>query len=271
MTRIDDLDTALRSLDPADRHVDPTTGRAHADLHTILATTATPVPGTVTPLRHRQARPVRRVALAGAAAAALTAALVTLPALTGGDPAFATWTATPTPVPAQQQPQAAADCRARLTDGAGAEYATELTTATIAVAESRGAWTTALLTGPGGFTALCITDSTDHLFDDGMIGSIGVATHSTTLDPRDLTATDLGAGTINNNDISLAAGRAGADITAVQYHSPTHGTVTASLSNGHFALWLPGNELENASSNGLPVEVTYGDGTTASVLLTLDN
>ena len=269
MTRIDDIDTALRSLDPADRHIDPTSARAHADLHTILATTAPPLPGT--PLRHRQGRPARRLALAGVAAAALTAALVTLPALTGGDQAFATWTATPTPVPAREQPEAAADCRTRLSDGAGPEYSARLANAEVAVAESRGVWTTVLLAGPDGFSALCTTDDSTHLFDDRMIGSMGVTTLTATPGPRDLQATVLGTGTIDGSGISLAAGESGSDITGIQYRSTTYGTVTATVSNGYFALWLPGTELENTPSNGLPGEVAYRDGTTATVLLTLGN
>lgn len=266
MTRIDDIDTALRSLDPADRHIYPTSGRAHADLHTILATTAPPLPGT--PLRHRQGRRTRRLALAGVAAA-LTAALVTLPALIGRDQAFATWTATPTPVPAQEQPEAATDCRTSLTDGAGPEYSARLASAEVAIAESRGVWTTVLLVGPDGFSALCTTDDSTHLFGDRLIGSMGVTTLTATPVPRDLQATVLGTGTIDGDGISLAAGEIGSEITGIQYRSTTYGNVIASVSNGYFALWLPGTEFDNATSNGLPVEVTYRDGTTATVLLTL--
>lgn len=271
MTRIDDIEAALRSLDPADRHIDPTAARARADLHTILAAPAvTPLPGTVTPVRPRHPRPIRRLALAGAAAAAITAALVTLPSLTGGDQAFATWTATPTPIPAQEQPEAAADCRTFLADGAGPEYAARLANAEVAVAENRGVWTTVVLVGPEGFSALCTTADSTHLFGDRMIGSAGVTTLTIAPGPRDLAATTLGTVTIDSDGISLAAGEAGSDITAIHYLSPTHGTVTASVSNGHFALWLPGTDFDNASSNGLPLEVTYRDGTTATTLLTLD-
>jgi hypothetical protein len=41
------------------------------------------------------------------------------------------------------------------------------------------------------------------------------------------------------------------------------------VNDGHFALWFPGNELQNASSQGVPLEVTYRDGTTATTRLTL--
>lgn len=88
--------------------------------------------------------------------------------------------------------------------------------------------------------------------------------------PRDLQATVLGTGTIDGSGILLAAGESGSDITGIQYRSSTtYGTVTATVSNGYFALWLPGTELENTPSNGLPVEVAYRDGTTATVLTSL--
>jgi hypothetical protein len=70
-------------------------------------------------------------------------------------------------------------------------------------------------------------------------------------------------------DISLAAGTAGSDVVGVIYKSRTHDAVTATVSPGHFALWLPGDELRNASSDGVEVEVTYQDGTTETRRLTL--
>ena len=45
--------------------------------------------------------------------------------------------------------------------------------------------------------------------------------------------------------------------------------MTATLSDEHFALWLPGTELENASSNGVELDVTYRDGSTGTNTLTL--
>lgn len=87
--------------------------------------------------------------------------------------------------------------------------------------------------------------------------------------PRELTATDLGTGTMSAGDISLAADAAGSDIVGVIYMSRTHEDVTATVSLGHFALWLPGDELRNASSDGVEVYVTYQDGTTGTSRLTL--
>jgi hypothetical protein len=71
-------------------------------------------------------------------------------------------------------------------------------------------------------------------------------------------------------EISLAAGHAGADVVGVVYRSQTHGDVTATVSHGRFALWLPGDELEDANAGeGVEVEVTYGDGSTGTSRLKL--
>jgi hypothetical protein len=43
--------------------------------------------------------------------------------------------------------------------------------------------------------------------------------------------------------------------------------VIATVAKGHFAFWLPGNELQNASEKGVPVDVTYRDGSTETQLL----
>ncbi len=70
-------------------------------------------------------------------------------------------------------------------------------------------------------------------------------------------------------DISLAASTAGSDVIEVVYHSRTHGNVDATVSSGHFALWFPGDELINASSHGVDVEMTYRDGSTNTSRLAL--
>jgi hypothetical protein len=263
MNRIHDIDATLRSLDPADPHVDPASARARSDLHAILATDPTSHP------RRRPWPSTRRVVLVGGMVAAATVALVTLPSLTGGDQAFATWAAAPEGMSAQQRAEAATDCRKNQKDGAGAEYAGDLSRADLVIAERRGVWTTVVLAGTDGFRALCIADDSARLFTDAMIGSIGTATDRAAPEPRELLATDLGVGTINAGDISLAAGAAGSDVVRVVYHSRTRGDVTATVNQGHFALWFPGDELMDASSDGVEVEVTYRDATTATSRLTL--
>jgi hypothetical protein len=121
--------------------------------------------------------------------------------------------------------------------------------------------------GNDGFAVLCITDDSSSWFDRGMIGSIGAPPDWTPPGPRELRARDLGRGTMSAGDISLAAGDAGSDVAGVVYRSPVHGEVTATLSKGKFAFWLPGGELEHASSSGVDVDVTYRDGSTGTTRL----
>lgn len=269
MTRTHLIAAALRSLDPADQDVDPSSVRARSDLHAILATDPAPdprqlpwPPATGVGRPRGPARTTRRLALVAAMAAAVTAAMVALPSLTGGDQAFATWTAVPAGMSAQHRAEAAAGCRESQEDGPGSEYAADLDGAELVIAERRGVWTTVVLAGTDGFSATCITDDSANLFADGMIGSMGTPAGYAAPAPREMFATDLGTGTMDAGDISLAAGRAGSDVVGVVYRSRAHGDVTATVNQGHFALWFPGDELMDAASNGVEVEVTYRDGTT---------
>lgn len=277
MTRNQDIDTLLRSLDAADHGGPFNSQRARTDLHRILCTD--PAPGlserpalTIAGNDRRSrgtGRTSRRVAVVGGMVAVATAGMIILPSLSGGDPAFASWTSAPTGMTEEDRASAAAECRASKKDVGGGMYAADVGSADVAIAEWRGVWTTVVLAGKDGFSALCITDDVVSLFGRGMIGSVGKPAAYTVPGPRELTATALGTGTMSAGDISLAAGTAGSEIIGVIYKSRTHEDVTATVSRGHFALWLPGDELRNASSDGIEVEVTYRDGTTGTSRLTL--
>lgn len=266
MTRTRDITAALRSLDAADGDFDPAQ-QARADLRHILA--SDPVQTSAPSSGHRARRTRRRFALAGGMVAAVTAAAVTLPSLAGGDKAFATWTRVPGGMTAHERAEAGDDCRARQEGGAGAEYAEDLRTAEPVIAERRGVWTTVVLAGPGGFSALCITDDSAHLFSKGMIGSLGPSASYTAPEPRDVVATDLGSGAVGSRELSLAAGTAGSDVAGIAFRSRDHGRVAATVSNGRFALWLPGDEFQDAAGDGVEFEVTYRDGSTDTIVLTL--
>jgi hypothetical protein len=92
-------------------------------------------------------------------------------------------------------------------------------------------------TGADGFSAMCITDDSAHLFANAMIGSIGTPTDFAAPAPYQLVATDLGAGTMGAGDVSLAAGAAGSEVVNVVYRSREHGDVAATVDQGRFALW----------------------------------
>lgn len=262
MTRTTDALATLRTLDPADPDVDPHSPRARAELERILATDPGRR-GAGTPARGRTRRGVRLAAAAGATAVTAGAAFVIIPSLTGGDHAFASWTATPSGMSTQAAADAAAGCRSAQLDGPGERYDDDLRGADVAIAERRGEWTLVTLVGADGFSALCITDESTPLFRS-WIGSIGALGDRAAPGPRELVATDLGMGIVNNRELSVAAGFAGSDVAGVAYRSPTHGEVEATVSGGRFAFWLPGGELEGASRAGVEVRVTYQDGSTAT-------
>src|SRR5699024_8364745 len=106
--------------------------------------------------------------------------------------------------------------------GLGVEQEVALRTAVVAVAEQRDSWRTKPHTGAVGFAALCLTDDSARLFTDGMRGSIGTATGAEAIGPGDLLATDLGVVSVDNAEVSVAAGQASV--------SPTRAPATATWS-----------------------------------------
>ncbi len=267
------LDLLLRSVDAAKQNPQANPARAEADLTRILS--SQPIPAAPTSRlgrSHELAKPEtnrrRRAVTLGGLAAALTAGLLIIPALSGGgDPAFATWTAVPGTLTGSERDTAVSDCLNSKQHVGGGMYSTELSSAEVAIAERRGAWVTVVLGGPDGFEATCTTDATAPWFRKGMIGSIGKPSHATALPARGIAATQLGTGTIANKPISIASGRVGSDVAAITYTSAANEEVIATVAKGQFALWLPGDEMQNASDLGLPVNVTYTDGITESQLL----
>jgi hypothetical protein len=272
-----DIMTTLRTLDPSDQHPDPRGSRALSDLAHIMTTPTGhgPAPQPRGALRRTparvgprgRARPARRAGLAGALVAAVATTVVALPSVTGGDSAYATWTGAPHRVSAEEREAAAGACREQLQAGAG-DGDSRLDAAVPVIVESRGAWTTVVLAGTDGFSGLCITDESTRVFDS-MIGSLGTRTGDTRPRTREVAATDLGVGSTSAGELSMAVGFAGPDVTAIAYESQERGEVLATVSQGHFALWLPGDELESAPTDGVDVQVTYRDGSTSTRRLRL--
>ncbi|MGO4807053.1 hypothetical protein AB4089_18235 [Arthrobacter sp. 2MCAF15] len=263
------LDLLLRSMDAAEQSSPPSPARAQKDLTRILNSQPFPTAfNSRTEVSHVPAKPTpnrrRRVVILGGLAAAATAGLLILPAISGGDAAFATWTAAPGTLIGSERDTAVSDCLNSKQGVGGGMYSTELSTAKVAIAERRGAWVTVVLSGQDGFEATCTTDATAPWFNKGMIGSIGKPGNATSLPARGIAATQLGTGTIGNKPISIASGRVGTDVAAISYTNAAKEKVIATVSKGHFAFWLPGSELQNASDQGIPVDVTYTNGATES-------
>lgn len=267
MKRPDATLSALRSLDPADREVDPRSPRARADLARIVATdpesAGPPGPAGGKPATSPR---LRWLLVAGGTLAVAAVAGVLLP---GNDrAAFANWTPDPAAMAPKEAAKAAKSCRDQQ-EGVPHGAERQLAAARTAVTERRGDWTMVVLAGADGFSAMCLTNDKLGLFSDAWIGSIGRPDGFTPPGPRELRATDLGGGTVAGGAVSAAVGFAGSDVTGVTYTSAEHGPVRATVSGGHFALWFPGDELEDTATGGVRAEVTYRDGTSETVTLGL--
>lgn len=266
-----DIETALRTMDPAPPLDTPADqARAAADLRRILATdphAGSPSKSPLEPAR-RNRLSIGRLVAAAAVVAIVAAGVVIAPSLGGSAPAFASWTASPGAVTSAQAGEAAENCRDEMADGANDDQRARLNAASTVVSEQRGVWTMVVLGGEGGFSALCVTAKPTGFFGGGaMIGSIGVSGVAPP-GPKDLVATDLGTAFISGpGQLSLAAGLAGSDVSAVTYRSPSGKDVAATVNQGRFAFWLPGDALKDASSQGAEVTVTHRDGTTTTTTL----
>lgn len=261
MINLDDFGV-LKTLDPA-TGADPHGPRARAALQRILRTRPDSAPAPARPRR----RFAGRIAAGVGLVAATTAAVVVVPPVLGGDRAFATWTPRPAGLSATDQARAAEECRDRQAEGSP-EHAAELAAAGPAIAERRGTWNLVVLAGGAGFSALCVSDSSKPFFRD-YFGMIGTTPPTARPGPRDLTATALGTGAIDQKELSVAVGLAGAEVEAVRYASRSHGDVDATVRSGQFALWLPGDDLARFGTGSVPLEVTYRDGSTATVRVDL--
>lgn len=263
----------LRSMDAAEQTAAPALNRSQNDLEQILRSHPAPAgrgtgraedkTSTSRPNRRR-----RRTLALGAVAFAVTAGFLIVPALSGGDPAFATWTAAPGELVGAERDSAVSDCIRSSQGVGGGMYANDLEVAKVAIAEKRGAWTTVVLAGSGGFEATCTTDSTAPWFKKGSFGSVGKPGNGKEPTGRDIRTTQLGTGVISNNPLSMASGQVGPDVVAMSYTSRVGERITATVSKGQFAFWLPGGELPN-SGEDVPVDVTYTDNTTEIRYLSL--
>jgi hypothetical protein len=229
------LDAALRSLDPADREV-------------------------VVPARIFGAPPRPRRSRRGLAAAAVAAVVgvgVAVPSFTGGGAAFASWRPEPSSLTGDARTELGEQCLAGMR---GADRVGDLTPV---VAEARGRFRMVVLASPQGASAECIgTEGLANWFG----GSNGPGEIRTPA-PRQLIPVSLGTGNLDEGDISIAIGYAGSEVAGVSYDSAEHGRVFATLNDGWFALWFPGDEMEDQAPSAVPLTVSYTDGTSEDISL----
>lgn len=214
-------------------------------------------------------RRMRRVALVGALAIVATLGILGAQLIGGGEPAYATWTATPHTPSAPQELVATNACRGSLLDSLqdtpesdpGGVTRRALRQSTAVLAEQRGDWTLVVL--GDGLDASCVTQDKGGPTANSWESS--AYRESLKLGPRDVFVTSGGTGGSRNNLLSVLIGFPGADVTGISVHTTEHGEVTATVANGHVAAWWPGPTGMSVSdpSLGTTVDatVTYSDGT----------
>lgn len=274
--------TRLRALDPADAVVDPAL-RARLDARVLslpatLADTPPVVPVPTRPTRPTRSRTTRRrVALLGGVAAAVAAGSVVLPALVGGNAAYASWTGTPSTVAPAELDAVVAACRDQL-DGGWLPWDTspllDTATADVAVAERRGGYVAVLLRPSGGadLSAFCVATlppGSGEVSDveTGMAGSSGPAATAGPTQFLEGSMAQFGG----DRPAAFVDGVAGGDVVGVRIHDSAGTTVDATVSGGRYAAWWPGTVVGDGSvretgGNGGPApqlryDVTLRDGT----------
>lgn len=276
MTHTREIDAALRTLDAADRDVPVDDASVLDRLDAIVATDpagsgAADLPAGLPDARRRpgRARTVRRVGWAAAVVAAATAALLVVPTMIGDSGrAFAGWTPQPEAMSAAEQGRAVAECRYMLMPQQGpanagepADAAARMSAATAVTTERRGPWTTVLLTDAAGLWGYCVTGP------DGGAAGLNWETEYTAPLPHDVTLVTTGYGYFIDSEYSMMAGFAGGDVTGLVFDSHENGAVTATVMNGYFVLWMPGDEWKFPAVD-TTVTVTLADGTSHPQVLT---
>ena len=197
----------------------------------------------------------RRTWVLVGAAAALAVGALAVPTLGGGPgAAFASWTPVPGTVPAAEAATKEADCLASGGDPSGA--------LTAAVTERRGDFTFSLVATDRGFASCMV-------FDTAPVGPNGPQEQGASSWTR---ADSLPVPTAGGTAVmwgqtftsaagswTSAVGRVGSDVTAVRVTPRGQQTLQATVGDGYFTAWWPGEYDPHLS-----VTTTLADGTTTT-------
>ncbi|WP_278236026.1 hypothetical protein [Isoptericola sp. AK164] len=255
----------LSGLDPA-RHL---RAPGHPDdpaLARVLAADRTVPDRYRAPVR-RSRTAVATGAVAGVAVAVAAGVVVTT--TFGGPEAYASWTPTPQVVDPAAAVQDAASCptAAHAVDEDAADQGSPITEIPVdpVLAEVRGDYTYVLLSGDGALAECFVTttDGSSQVYSSESVGGTPVPQPG----PRELVVAESGTaswsdGPNGEGAVTAAFGRVGDEIEAVTVATADGEQVAASVDDGWFALWAPGEETFSALA-----QVTYADGTTEEVPL----
>jgi hypothetical protein len=194
----------------------------------------------------------RRWALTGGAAAALTAAGIVLPAVTDGSgAAFASWTPIPSAVPPDEAASWQEQCLATGPDPQGP--------VTTSLSERRGGFTfTLMVTDQAVGTCLLLDPAGAEGTTEEERGAISWGPSSDLPAPATGSATVQPGATFRSavGEFTSAFGRVDEQVVAVQLTPDGGRPVQATLGDGYFTAWWPGQ-----AGDHLSVTLTHTDGT----------
>lgn len=239
---------AVRGLDPAadgpEIDGEAMLARIREEVHSAAQADVTHL------LPPRRSRPAQRLAMGAAALTVVVAVAIALVLTSSGPRAYATWAAEPTLVPVAE---AAAECP-------DTEPGTPPVPVEPVLAEQRGSYTFVVLSGEGVFVRCLASTAGEERFvvaegartpspSDLELGTAPVLV----LDPGAVWAREAGEG-----PITTVVGLAADDVTAVEVSTVDGVTAEASLDDGWWLVWFPG-DVEIA--DGLLVTTPDGEST----------
>lgn len=257
------LDRRLRDLDaaPADLTVD-----RDRQARLLAAVLATDPDVEVAPPPHLTRRPrrTRRRVILVAAAAAVAATAVVLPATTGGQPAFATWTERPSEASAHDARVLRRSCLDKVGDTVGGQGAPLVASEDLGtrLVDRRGDWVSVLLTwsGPDRYqlTVACIgelppgsADGPQQVTYSVSGGGGFAAPQGQELIEGPMSEFAVGGGLLGlgrSEQASTTSGEVGPEVVGVTIHAGGTG-VEASVQDGTYAAWWPGRLFDPATSD----------------------
>ncbi|GII67384.1 hypothetical protein Skr01_74690 [Sphaerisporangium krabiense] len=270
------LDQILTGLDPAVTSPGLVTGsdaKAQAVLRRVLsgAEDQTSVTTAVPPQPRRLLTAARRAAVFGAVAATITAGFVVGPSLFRGGQALA-WSATPQALSTSAAHQAETACvKAVLDDPAPVEGADRSRMRPV-ITEARGSLVLVYLTD----RAPSPSESTCYVRDGSVVGMGGsLATPQSppapAVAPKSVLVALGGVLSTSSGSIRGVSGRVGADVVGVVFDTVAKGPVTATVREGHVAVWWPDAPTTESRENAATAPeirgatLTLRDGSTRQV------
>ncbi len=221
--------------------------------------------------------------LGGVTVAAVSAAVVLGPVITGRTEAFASWSPTPVALVGAERTAAHHACLELQSDGGGELAFDPGADGSVLLAEARGGWNYIIFTVTGSsgreLEGSCLVP--DDLVaeprpgEGGFFGGLGGAEETAGLQPqrdavREVTS---GIGSVDDEMFVFAEGRAGAEVTSIEVTTPGGLKVDASLESGRWAVWWPVGDDSPGSremSEAPTYEVTLRDGTVTDEFRNLD-